>query len=59
MQRKIFYTRRSKRPLFFVLGLAGMCALVFSAGVYAGSARPDLFAFGPTAPAAKIAAAGL
>lgn len=58
MQRKIFYTRRSRRPLFIVLGLAGMWAIVFSAGVYAGSARPDLFAFGPTASTAQIADAG-
>lgn len=58
MQRKIFYTRRSKRPLMIMLGLAGMCAVVFSAGVYAGSAHPDLFAFGPAAPVGQVAAAG-
>lgn len=57
MQRRIFYTRRSKRPLIVMLGLAGMGALVFSAGVYAGSAHPDLFAIGATAPAAQVVAA--
>jgi hypothetical protein len=57
MQRKIFYTRRSKRPFIILVGLATMCGLVFSAGVYAGSMHPDLFAFGPTAPVAKVASA--
>ncbi|HMM13960.1 MAG TPA: hypothetical protein PKA57_04980 [Parvibaculum sp.] len=58
MQRKIFYQRRSRRPLAILLGLASMGAVVFSVGVYTGSAYPDLFTFGPTAPAAQVAAAG-
>jgi len=58
MQRKIFYTRRSKRPLIIVLALTGLCAAAFYMGVRTGQAMPAFFAAGPHVSAEKLASNG-
>ncbi|MGV8996412.1 MAG: hypothetical protein ACOH12_05650 [Parvibaculaceae bacterium] len=44
MARKIFYARRSKRPLFLMLGLLGLTVCTFYAGYEAGRSVPDMYA---------------
>lgn len=44
MARRIFYSRRSRRPIFIGLGLACLCMTVFYAGIQTGRTHPDLFA---------------
>jgi hypothetical protein len=44
MARKIFYARRSKRPIFIAMGLLALCMTVFYVGFEAGRTHPDLFA---------------
>lgn len=44
MARKIFYARRSKRPLFIMLGIASLTLCTFYAGFEAGRSVPNMFA---------------
>jgi hypothetical protein len=53
--RKIFYARRSKRPIFITLALTGLCMTVFYVGFQAGRTHPDLFALRNTMPPLVIA----
>ncbi len=55
MMRKIFHTRRSKRPPVVATALAGLCLAVFTIGFHLGRTHPDMFAIdlmpsGGTAP---------
>jgi hypothetical protein len=51
MMRKIFHTRRSKRPLVVATSVAGLCLAVFTIGFHLGRTHPDMFAIdGGTAP---------
>lgn len=45
MARKIFYARRSKRPLIMTLGVMCLCAGAFYSGFAAGRGHPNLFVF--------------
>jgi hypothetical protein len=53
--RKIFYARRSKRPIFIGLALTGLCMTMFYVGFQAGRTHPDLFALQSTTPAVVLA----
>jgi len=44
MARKIFYARRSKRPLIIMLGLVSLTVCTFYAGYVAGRSVPNMFA---------------
>ena len=44
MARKIFYARRSKRPLIIILGLVSLTVCTFYAGFEAGRSVPNMFA---------------
>ena len=44
MARKIFYARRSKRPLIIMLGLLSLTVCTFYAGYVTGRGVPNMFA---------------
>ncbi|MDO8421663.1 MAG: hypothetical protein Q7S99_05835 [Parvibaculum sp.] len=49
MARKIFYARRSKRPLIIAMGLMALSISTFYAGFEAGRSSPDMFTLNTTA----------
>tara|TARA_R110000868_G_scaffold244926_4_gene501415 strand:+ start:9998 stop:10213 length:216 start_codon:yes stop_codon:yes gene_type:complete len=45
MARKIFYARRSKRPIIIAAGLMALSIGTFYVGFEAGRSSPDMFAW--------------